>query len=372
MSIEPHSTLPNSRSGTAGVAQVETRLRCGVCGSSEGTLLAAREMMFGFRHEFEYFECAACGCLQIKDIPENLGFYYPPEYFPKPESPQRDADLPPFFRRQRTDHLLGKRTLFGRRVVRKYGRPTVPIFGQPDYYAWLKQCGVTRSSRLLDVGCGLGILLSRLQQDGFKDLTGVDPYLDRSILRNGLRLLKQEIYDLNEQFDLIMLHHTFEHMPEPKRVFAALERLLRPGRYALIRIPVAGCYAHRKYGANWAQLDAPRHLFLHTPRSIENLAAGAGLELRHTSFDSDGFQFWASEQYVKDIPLRDPRSLNMNPAHRPFSPEELAAFNAHAAQLNAAGDGDSACFYLFKPTAPPIRTSLPPGGGQGKAEDSRP
>ena len=25
-------------------------------------------MMFGFRDEFEYFECAQCGCSQIKDI----------------------------------------------------------------------------------------------------------------------------------------------------------------------------------------------------------------------------------------------------------------------------------------------------------------
>jgi SAM-dependent methyltransferase len=361
MSLQTSSSLQHHGSGAAAAppARSETGLRCGVCGNTEGNApMLVREMMFGFRHEFDYFECPSCGCLQIKDIPKNLSFYYPPEYFPKPEALVDHTDLPPFLRRQRTDFLLGRPSFFGRRMVRKYGRPTAPIFGHPDYFVWLQKCGVTRSSHILDVGCGLGILLKRLQKDGFKHLTGVDPYLDQSVEGKGLRLLKQEIYDLQEQFDLIMLHHTFEHMPEPKRVFTALERLLKPGSYALLRIPVAGCYAHRKYGADWAQLDAPRHLFLHTPRSIQILAAGAGLELRHTAFDSDGFQFWASEQYVKDIPLRDPRSLNMNPVHRPFSPEEIAAFDAHAAQLNAAGEGDSACFYLFKPTektTPPLR-----------------
>jgi SAM-dependent methyltransferase len=334
---------------------------CAVCGNISGnTRLVAREMMFGYRDEFEYFECAACGCLQIADIPGNLARYYPPEYYPTPGSLPDQRSVPPFLRRQRTAYFLGKPNLLGRWAAKKYGRPTVPIFGNPDYYTWLKRCDVSLASRILDVGCGLGILLTRLQQDGFTDLTGVDPYLDRAVERPGLRLLKQEIHDLHESFDLIMLHHTFEHLAEPKRVFASLNQLLNPGAHALIRIPVAGCFAHRKYGANWVHLDAPRHLFLHSPRSIAILASGAGLELHHTSFDSDGFQFWASEQYVNDIPLRDPRSLNMSPATRPFSDAQLAAFHAHAERLNAAGEGDSACFYLYKPKAAMARPQRSP------------
>jgi SAM-dependent methyltransferase len=324
--------------------------RCGVCGNTAGnTPLLAREMMFGHRHPFEYFECARCGCLQIKEIPENLGFYYPPEYFPQPDSFREGYELSPFRRRQRTNHLLGRWNPLGRWWTRRHGRPNVPIFGQPDYFEWLKRCGIKRSSRILDIGCGQGILLSRLKKDGFTDLTGVDPYLDQSVEQKGLRLLKKEIYAVEEQFDLVMLHHTFEHMPEPQRVLECLERLLKPGRFALIRIPVAGCYAHRKYGADWVQLDAPRHLFLHTERSMKILAKKAGLELRDVVYDSDDFQFWASEQYVEDIPLRDPKSRNMDPHNTRFSPQQIADFRAQAARLNAAREGDSACFYLFKP-----------------------
>jgi SAM-dependent methyltransferase len=331
---------------------------CAVCGhGGPHAVLVAHEMMFGFRDEFTYFECAACGCLQLAEIPADLDRYYPPEYFPDPDQLPRENPIPPFLRRQRTAHLLGRFSFFGRRATERYGRPTVPIFGQPDYFTWLNYCCVHLRSRILDVGCGRGILLRRLEEDGFKDLTGIDPYLTEEVHRPGFRLLKTELYALQETFDLIMLHHTFEHMAEPHRVFAALERLLRRGRYAVIRIPVAGSYAHRRYGTNWVQLDAPRHLFLHTPRSIAILAAHAGLELHHTTFDSDGFQLWASEQYVKGIPLRDPRSLNMHPAERPFSDEQLAEFNAHAVRLNAAGEGDSACFYLFKPARPRTRRS---------------
>ena len=34
-------------------------------------------MMFKLKGCFEYFECANCGCLQIKQIPADISKYYP-------------------------------------------------------------------------------------------------------------------------------------------------------------------------------------------------------------------------------------------------------------------------------------------------------
>ena len=43
---------------------------CAICGNTERNRdFLAREMMFGFRDTFPYFECSACGCLQIAEIP---------------------------------------------------------------------------------------------------------------------------------------------------------------------------------------------------------------------------------------------------------------------------------------------------------------
>jgi len=36
--------------------------------------------MLGLPDQFEYFECAHCGCLQIKKIPADLSKYYPEQY----------------------------------------------------------------------------------------------------------------------------------------------------------------------------------------------------------------------------------------------------------------------------------------------------
>ena len=40
-----------------------------------------REMMYGFKDEFDYFECGNCGCLQIEQIPDDLSKYYPENYW---------------------------------------------------------------------------------------------------------------------------------------------------------------------------------------------------------------------------------------------------------------------------------------------------
>ena len=185
--------------------------------------------------------------------------------------------------------------------------------------------------------------------DGFSDLTGVDPFIrETTSLRKGLRLIKGEIFNLNEQFDLVMLHHTFEHMPAPQKALAQIHGLLRPGRYAVIRIPVAPSFVYEKYGANWAQLDPPRHLYVHSVESIRILAQQVGFEVAEVTFDSNEFQFWASEQYANEIPLRDERSYWVNPAKSMFSREDIESFRTTAAELNKQRKGDSACFYLYK------------------------
>ncbi len=57
-------------------------LICTVCGNPNNNKpFTAREMMIGYGDEFEYFECANCGCLQISKTPNNLSKYYPTEYY---------------------------------------------------------------------------------------------------------------------------------------------------------------------------------------------------------------------------------------------------------------------------------------------------
>lgn len=201
----------------------------------------------------------------------------------------------------------------------------------------------------MDIGCGSGSLLLALRRSGFKNLTGLDPYIKSDIVfNNGVRVFKKEISNMEDKYDLIMLHHSFEHMPEPLQVFRNISRLLNKNGYVLIRTPVTSSYAWRHYGVNWVQIDAPRHLFLYSLKSIEILSSAVNLKIKEVIFDSTEFQFWGSEQYVKDIPLQDERSCGVNPQRSIFSDEEIKSFKIKAAKLNEEKLGDQICIYLTK------------------------
>lgn len=315
---------------------------CTICGNAAGNReFTAREMMFGLRHRFRYLECGECGSLTILDPPADMSPYYPDEYYSM-QPPPRENRIKVFLKRRLAAYGLHGSDLLGRILASR--------FGIPREVRWLKHAGVGYDDAILDVGCGAGHLLLHLRNLGFSNLTGVDPFLpaDREPAP-GVRLLRADVHDLDGAFDLVMLHHTLEHVPNPEAVLGQVYRLLRPGRFALVRIPVAGTLAWRTYGADWVQLDAPRHHVLFTERALRGLAERIGFTVEHVEYDSTGFQFWGSEQYRRDVPLMDPRSVAVDPTGSGFTPSELREFEARAAELNLNHDGDQACFYLRRP-----------------------
>jgi len=144
-----------------------------------------------------------------------------------------------------------------------------------------------------------------------------------------------------------MLHHAFEHMDEPLKTLQQLKKLLNPGKFILIRIPLMGMYGWKNYGLNWVGLDAPRHIIIHTIKSMQVLAEQAGLKMHKIVFDSGPYHLWASEQYKNDVALMDPNSYMVNKQTPLFTAEQMKEFAAIAEQTNKDGQGDQAAFYLY-------------------------
>ena len=161
-----------------------------------------------------------------------------------------------------------------------------------------------------------------------------------------MRVLKCGVEELDGQYDFVMLHHSFEHMPDPAAALAALSRKIAPGGTLLLRFPVADSYARGKYDVNWVNWDAPRHLHLHTRKSMEILAAGAGLVITGVVCDSSGQQFTSSELYIRGVPYVEHGKYRPGNSPSSFSRQEWDGYQAQATELNRRGEGDSACFYL--------------------------
>jgi SAM-dependent methyltransferase len=313
---------------------------CKICGNDEdNSVLKVREMYFGTREVFDYLECSNCGCLQLLNPPEDFSKHYPKEYFTyrqKPEGKVKSA-----LNRFRDKAAMGESNLIGNILLR--------IFGEPTYIKRLKTAEVNMNDKILDVGCGKGILLHKMKQSGFENVIGVDPFLDETInYRNGLKILKQNLEEIEGEYDFVMFNHSFEHMENPNKILKNVNQLLNDNKFVLLRIPVCDSFAFRHYRGNWCSLDAPRHLFLHTKNSIKILAEKTGFRIEKIDYDSRSWQFWGSEQYSKNISLLDEKSFYINPQRSIFDDKDLKNFEDRTKQLNANGDGDQAEFYLRK------------------------
>ncbi len=319
---------------------------CRICGNAEKNLIhKTREMMFGTRDEFDYLECGRCGTLQIVEIPDLIR-YYPKDYYSLAAG---ENFLGKSLRRRISARLTGKyflnkRGLAGKIVAQK---EKWLDFYFPDS---LKEplLKLNFDSKILDFGCGSGELLRNLYHFGFRNLTGVDAFIEKDIFYpNGVKIYKRPLSEIKELFDLVMLHHSFEHLPNPLESLREIYELLPRGKFCLIRIPLAN-FAWQKYGVNWVQLDPPRHLFLFTEKSFRDLAEKAGFAVEKVVYDSESFQFFGSEQYLRDIAMNDERAFRGNIAESIFTPEQLREWEQAAARLNQENKGDQACFYLRK------------------------
>jgi 2-polyprenyl-3-methyl-5-hydroxy-6-metoxy-1,4-benzoquinol methylase/Fe-S cluster biosynthesis and repair protein YggX len=330
------------------MSEVE-KFQCRICDNRDrNKIYKVREMMLGKRDMHNYFECADCGCLQIAEVPENIQEYYPSDDYYSYDAVKAVSGL--------KGKLVRQRDRFAATGVGFIGNIMQQI--QPhDKLPSLQATNINLESKILDVGCGAGHLLHSMQEAGFKNLLGIDPFNSDDIqYDNGLTIVKSSIHDLPSNgksdtengWDLIMFNHSYEHVLDQIEVLEKTRKLLKPDGICMLRIPTVTSWAWRHYAENWVQLDAPRHFFLHSIKSIHILAEKTGFSLEDVIYDSFAFQSWGSEQYQQDIALNDESSYAMNPEKSQFTKKEIANYEEHSKVLNKSKAGDQAAFYLKK------------------------
>jgi 2-polyprenyl-3-methyl-5-hydroxy-6-metoxy-1,4-benzoquinol methylase len=146
--------------------------------------------------------------------------------------------------------------------------------------------------KLLDVGCGTGMFLNVAKENGWK-VNGIEPDAGaRAIAEETNQIkIKQEVLSSfeNEAFEVITLWHVLEHVHELNATIDWLKDRLSKDGSLIIAVPNHESKDAEIYKEQWAAYDVPRHLYHFSQKSIEQLFANHGFELKETlpmKFDS--------------------------------------------------------------------------------------
>jgi SAM-dependent methyltransferase len=325
----------------------EITKECRLCASTgPHKTVQVREMMFGTQELFEYYCCAACHTLQIVNVPvgEELARHYPRDYACHNMSAQPRVLRWLTAQQDRYKFKTGGR-LAGALMTAPLPNGILRAATGGDVVRMLSQLRLERDTRILDVGCGDGALLDRLASLGFKKLAGADPFIaaDGETPR-GVPLMKRYLSEVTGEFDLIMFNHSLEHVPDPIATLKVAYEKLAGGGICLVRLPTTSSEAWTLYGADWVQIDAPRHIVIPSRQGMAVAADMVGLRVEKTFDDSTAGQFIGSELYRRNIAMTDPKVLDK--IVRVFGLKKIWEWEKRAERLNREGRGDQAGFVL--------------------------
>lgn len=250
-----------------------TKSGCGVCGATTAReLYTARDWLGNSDAAFIIAECEGCGVLRT--LPEmtdtELSQYYPDDYWGEASEP-------------------------GGAWIRS---------SQSEKTKFVKQCR-PGGGRLLDVGCGSGFFLRAL--DGSKwDRFGVeigkaaseqaaqalgdDHVFTGTLIKAGLNA---------SSFDVVTLWSALEHTNEPRANLLEARRVLKDTGTLIVQVPNVASYQARIFGGDWSAMDAPRHRYHFTERTLSKLLSETGFKVSRSTFFSKSHNAHALRQSLK-------------------------------------------------------------------------
>lgn len=241
-------------------ADWRVEIGCVGCGWAATELLYPAVSDFVTGENFAVRRCRNCGLAFTMPMPADLDRYYPQSY------------------RQYSGLAMSVlHSLYVRRVHR-----------------WLS--AFSRPGSALEVGCGNGWMLGVIKARGWK-ATGTERDAETAtqaaaasgvpVVAGGLEALSAE-----PSFDLIILFHVLEHLPDPRATVRQCAALLRPGGRLIIGVPNLASWQSRAFGRFWFHLDVPRHLTHFSADALRVLVEQSGLSvegMEYASFEHDPY-----------------------------------------------------------------------------------
>lgn len=228
---------------------------CLLCSSSRHhRLFIGEDRLHGLSGAFPVVECLDCGLVYLGERPDekSLGGYYPDTYAPY----NPGLGLVSWIQ----SRLLNLR-------AQRYGRLIEP------------------GGTVLEVGCATGDFLARIRDLSGHTVFGIEMSEVASTVGRSRFGLNIQCGTLGQgefkpaSFDLIILRHVLEHLPDPLASLSKLKGLLKAGGYLVVEGPNHEGLDRIVFGSRWYDYDVPRHLFIPSVKTLRPMFGKVGLSI---------------------------------------------------------------------------------------------
>jgi 2-polyprenyl-3-methyl-5-hydroxy-6-metoxy-1,4-benzoquinol methylase len=221
----------------AAVESPQSALRCIVCGATTASTSAKRARVHSnvkrFREEsFDLWQCPNCASIHAA-TEVDLDYYY--------------AHYP--FHAQRIS--AGTRLMFANKL------------------RLLEKFGMRRGERVLDYGAGGGAFVTFLNERGYPEARGYDPYVSEG----------KTAVQPTPGNDVVLSQDVIEHVADPREHLTTLRDLSRPGGLIVIGTPNAAVVSLERADEFVHVLHQPYHRHILSADTLRELAVGVGLSL---------------------------------------------------------------------------------------------
>lgn len=276
---------------------------CNLCGSSINKVLYKDVTTWEYPDLFRIVKCQNCGLEYLSPRPKNryIGKYYDTEsYWGK---------------------SLDKQVLqFNWKIVRDKELSIVyaNIFSK---YA---------KGRILDVGCGTGEFLTKFKEEGW-DVLGTELSKEACLYAKkvyGLHIMQGDLLDLHlksNQFDVVTLNSTLEHLYEPFETIKKVSKLLKKGGLVVITVPNIDSLGVKIFKEKWLPLHPPKHLYHFNSNTLSKMLNKSGFKIEKVDH-----WYWSHSYYSIFETIR----YTFSPKFKRASGSGIMSFSADQVEPN--------------------------------------
>ena len=236
--------------------------------------LPVRDWEYGGPGLFSLARCCNCRLryLKLRPTPAHMALYYPAYYVSYRTAIEDESWALMRWMRRRT-------------IVRQ--RQVVERFSPPN------------ANRILDIGCSTGIFLAEMKAAGWQTY-GVELNREAAAYAQRRFGLDVQVGYLSETswspqtFEAVTMWDVLEHTFEPLETLQQVYQLLKPGGIVVCIVPNEHSLDRYLFGDAWVGYDAPRHLTVFSPETLERMVHTTGFQILRLRCGFGGYFSWAT------------------------------------------------------------------------------